>query len=116
MTLYEKMFTSTVKLNQTIVSDGEGGTTVTYTESEEFNAAITLDNSVQAAIAQKDGVKGIYNITTSVDMPLKHGDIIKRVDNGKTYRVTGKENMTPSVATFHFYTVKGEEWEVPDDE
>ena len=117
--LVEAMYVSVVKLDETSVPDGEGGFNVGYVEGAPFSAAITLDTTVAAsiatAIAQKSDVKGTYNITTPINAKLKFGDIIKRVDDGKIFRVTGKENTTPTISTFQFNTVKAEEWELPNE-
>lgn len=117
--LVEAMYVSVVKLDETSVPDGEGGFSVEYVEGAPFSAAITLDTTVAAsiatAIAQKSNVKGTYNITTPKNAKLKFGDIIKRVDDGKIFRVTGKENTTPTISTFQFNTVKAEEWELPNE-
>lgn len=113
--LVEAMYVSVVKLDETSVPDGEGGFSVEYVEGAPFSAAITLDASIATAIAQKSDAKGTYNITTPKNAKLKFGDIIKRVDDRKIFRVTGKENTTPTIATFQFNTVKGEEWELPNE-
>lgn len=117
--LIEAMYTDVVKLDETSVPDGEGGFITEYIEGAVFKAAITLDTTVAAsiadAIAQKDVVRSTYNVTTPITAKLKFGDIIKRVDDAKIFRVTGKENTTPTVATFQFNTVKAEEWELPNE-
>ena len=113
--LIEAMYVNVVKLDPKSVSDGEGGFITEYIEGAPFSAAITYDNSVTTAIAQKDTAKAVFNITTPINAKLTYGDIIKRVEDGKTFRVTGRENTTPNVATFRFKTVKGEEWELPNE-
>ena len=113
--LISAMYVDVVKLDSKSVSDGEGGFVTEYIEGAPFTAAITLDTSVATAIAQKDTAKGVFNITTPINAKLVYGDIIKRVEDGKIFRITGKENTTPKVATFQFNTVKGEEWELPND-
>lgn len=117
--LIEAMYTNVVKLDETSVSDGEGGFTVTYKAGAPFKAAITLDTTVAAsiseAIAQKAEVRGTYNVTTPLNAKLKFGDIIKRVSDDKVFKITGKENTTPTVSSFQFNTVKAEEWEPPNE-
>ena len=117
--LIEAMYTDVVKLDETSAPDGEGGFITEYVEGAAFKAAITLDTTVAAsiadAIAQKDVVRSTFNITTPITAKLKFGDIIKRLEDGKVFRITGKENTTPAIATFQFNTVKGEEWELPHE-
>lgn len=113
--LVESMYVDCIKMTESSVSDGQGGFVTEYTEGAMFKAAISLDDSIQTAIANKDSVKAMYTVTTPINAKLKFGDIIKRVKDGVIFRITGKENNTPTIATFQFNTVKAEEWELPDE-
>ena len=113
--LIDRMYVDVVRIDEVSVSDGEGGFITEYVEGAPFTAAIAFDGSVSTAIAQKNGAKGSYKITTPYNAKLKYGDIIKRVEDGKMFLITGKENSTPRVATFSFNVVQAEEWEKPND-
>lgn len=99
----------------TEVSDGEGGNTNTYTASQTFLASVTTVNRSQEKSAEKMVPKSTYNITTPRDVTLKYHDIIRRVDDGKVFRITsnGDDMKTPATSTLKFTQVTGEEWELP---
>jgi hypothetical protein len=52
---YISMTGGCVMIDRQTVSDGLGGVKVNYVEGAEFDAAITLSNSIQAQIAEKQG-------------------------------------------------------------
>lgn len=99
-------------LEKTRTSDGEGGWTTRWFDSIKFNAAIVLDASMNARIAEADGVMGIYTVTTESNVPLDFHDAFRRVSDGKTFRITKVNDSTPSVATFQFNQYQAEEWEL----
>lgn len=92
--------------------DGEGGFITEWIESVIFNAAITFDNSIQAKIAESQGVKSLYSVIVPKNAKLEYHDVIKRVSDGKIFRITsdGDDEVTPSRATFQFSKVSAEEW------
>lgn len=104
-------------MDKSHVSDGEGGYTITWTQSEAtFKAALRFDNSVQAKRAQAEGVSDIYTIITDRSIDLEHNDVVKRLDGGTTYRVStsGKDNKTPNSAGLNMRAVSAELWVIPD--
>lgn len=94
------------------VSDGEGGFVTEWVDGAEFQAAIVLDNSTEARIAQKQGVTNLYTVTVGVNANLDYHDVFRRVRDGQIFRVTsnGDDKKTPSVASFEFEQVSAEEW------
>ena len=46
------------------VPDGYGGAKVAWVDSINFDAAIILDTSTEARIAEKQGVTNLYTVTT----------------------------------------------------
>lgn len=101
-----------VLLDKTTVSDGVGGYTTTYAEGAEFDAAITLDSSIQAKIAEQQGVTALYTVTTSKALNLQYHDVFKRKSDGKIFRVTsdGDDKRTPPSATLDMRQVSAEEF------
>jgi hypothetical protein len=97
------------------VEDGEGGFIEEYTPGAQFQAAITLDSSTQARIAEHDGVKNLYTVTTSRKVNLQPNKVIRREKDQKTFRITndGSDNETPSIAKLDMRQVAAEEWEIP---
>ena len=94
--------------------DGEGGYTTEWYEGAEFEAAITLDSSIQAQIAEAQGVRGIYTVTVKKQVRMDYHDVFKRLSDGETFRVTSKDDQaTPNSANLNARTVRAEEWEVP---
>ena len=99
-------------LDKVRVSDGEGGFTTSWQEGAEFDAAIVKDTSLEARIAEKDGLTNTYTVTTSVNAALDFHDVFKRLSDSQVFRVTsnGDDKRTPSVASFQFEQVTAEEW------
>lgn len=99
-------------LDKVRVSDGEGGFTTSWQEGAEFDAAIVKDTSLEARIAEKDGLTNTYTVTTSANAALDFHDVFKRLSDGQVFRVTsnGDDKRTPSVASFQFEQVTAEEW------
>lgn len=104
-------------LDKRTVSDGLGGYISTYTEGAEFDAAITLDTSMQARTAEKQGVTALYTVTTSKAMNLQYHDIFKRKSDNKIFRVTsdGDDKHTPPSATLDMRQVSAEEYTLPSN-
>lgn len=115
MSLISKSMKDCELLEVTEVSDGEGGSTNTYTVLQTFPASITTTNRSQEKSAEKAVSKSTYNITTPRDVTLKYHDIIRRVDDDKVFRITsdGDDMKTPTTSTLKFTQVTGEEWELP---
>lgn len=112
MSLIDKAMTDVVAMEKTRVSDGEGGFIVDWVDGVAFQAAITFDTSMESRIAQKQGVTSRYTITTSKNAKLEYHDVIKRLNDGKVFRVTsdGDDKQTPKSASFQFLQVTAEEW------
>lgn len=110
--LIDAFKTPCVMLDKVRVSDGEGGFTTSWQEGAEFEAAIVKDTSLEARIAEKDGLTNTYTVTTSVNAALDFHDVFKRLSDDQVFRVTsnGDDKRTPSVASFQFEQVTAEEW------
>lgn len=117
MSLLDNAFEDFTIINKSKVPDGEGGFITTWTEGAEFSAASRLDNSTVAKIAQAQGVTAVYTIITRKNLTLEFHDVIKRVRDGKIFRVTsdGDDKRTPSTATLDMRSVSAEEWSLPND-
>lgn len=93
--------------------DGEGGFITRWEEGAEFKASITFDTSMQARIADKQGVSSLYTVTTAKNAKLEFHDVLKRLSDGKIFRITsdGDDKQTPARAVFGQYLqVSAEEW------
>ena len=113
MSLLTKSMETVNLMEKTRRPDGEGGFITEWTEGTEFQASITFDSSLQARIADKDGVTSLYTITTGKNAKLEYHDVLKRKRDGKVFRITsdGDDKQTPSSAMFGQYLqVTAEEW------
>lgn len=112
MSLIDDFKTECVMIEKTRVPDGEGGFTTTWAEGAKFQAAIVFNNSMEARVAEKQGVTNLYTVTTDRNANLEYHDVFRRLSDGKIFRVTsdGEDAKTPDVATFAFSRVSAEEW------
>lgn len=112
MSLIDDFKTDCVLMEKTRQPDGEGGFVTTWTEGAKFQAAIVFNNSMEARVAEKQGVTNLYTVTTDRNAGLEYHDVFKRLSDGKIFRVTsdGEDAKTPEVATFAFSQVSAEEW------
>lgn len=112
MSLLNKSMTKCVFLDKTKTPDGEGGYINIWTEGAQFEAAITFDTSIEARMAEKQGVKSLYTVTTNTGVPLEYHDVFRSNEDDKIFRVTsdGDDKRTPKVASFQFLQVTAEEF------
>ena len=118
MSLLDEFMSETGKcviLDKRTASDGLGGYTPPYVEGAEFEAAITLDTSIQARTAEKQGVTALYTVTTRKAMNLQYHDIFRRSSDNKVFRVTsdGDDKKTPASASLDMRQVSAEEYTLP---
>lgn len=97
-------------MDKTTRPDSYGGVITEWTEGAEIKAAIVFDNSLQARVAEKQGVNDIYTIATEKNVVLRFHDIIKRDSDGKYFRATsnGDDNKTPRSAGLNMRVVTAE--------
>lgn len=112
MSLLSEQMETCVFLNKQKVADGYGGYTTTWAEGVEFNAAITFDTSIEARLADANGVKSRYTVTTSKAFTLEYHDVFRRERDGKVFRVTsdGDDKYTPASASLDMRQVTAEEF------
>lgn len=117
MSLLSEAMEECVMLDKTTSKDGYGGYDVTWSEGAMFNAAIVLDTSIQARVAEKQGVTGMYTVTTDKALNLQFYDVFRRMSDGKVFRVTSKgdDKKTPGSATLNMRQVSAEEWDLRDE-
>ena len=118
--LYKEALQECVYMNRAIVDSQYGGTKETYTEGAHFFASVYLSNSLEMQRAEKEGVKGIYQITTDKSMRLRYHDVIKRLedkvngDDEVILRITSKDdNATPNSSALNQRVVNAEEFILP---
>lgn len=118
MSLLSEAMTACTMIDKSTVADGYGGFDTVWTDGAEFQAAIVLDSSMQARIAEKEGVTALYTVTTAKSINLQYHDVFRRVSDGKIFRVTsdGDDKHTPESAGLNMRQVSAEEWALHDTE
>jgi len=114
MSLLSEAMDKCVMLDKTTVDDGYGGIKQVYVEGAEFNAAVVFDTSIEARVADKQGVTSLYTVTTNKDITLEYHDVFKRNKDSKIFRVTsdGDDKYTPQSATLNMRQVTAEEFQI----
>lgn len=99
-----------------VQTDGPyGGYVERWEPGATFEGVLVLDDSINAQVAEAQGVTGVYTITFEKTFRLPWHSVFRMVDDpSKTYRVTSRdEKETPSVSPLDLRQVKVEEWEIP---
>lgn len=114
MSLFEEMLEPFVFMDKTRVADGAGGSHVQWQEGAEIQADAHYDSSMQAQIAEGQGVTSVYKIYTHTGVHLEYHDVLKRVRDGKIFRITSdaSERTTPKSANIDISVVNAEKWEL----
>lgn len=117
MALFEDFYEPCALMEKKRVSDGEGGWITQWVEGIEFEAAIVMDSTLQARVAESEGMSSVYTVTTQHNINFDFHDVFKRLRDGKTFRVTSDQDdkKTPDVASFSFEQVTAEAWEIPSE-
>lgn len=116
MSLLDEQMESCVLLDRTTAPDGYGGIVTEWRDGAEFDAAIVLDSSMQARVAQVQGVTAVYTVTTRRAVNLQYHDAFRRASDGKIFRVTsdGDDKKTPGSSFLDMRQVSAEEWSLPN--
>lgn len=112
MSLLEDAFEPCVFCVPAKVPDGYGGWMQTWTDGAGFDAAIVYNNGLQAKIAEAQGVKSLYTVTTQKSLTLEFHDVFRRLRDGLVLRVTsdGTDNKTPPSAGLNMRQVSAEQY------
>lgn len=115
MSLIDEMKTTCKMMDKVTIPDGQGGFITRWVEGASFQAAIIKDSTLNARIAEKEGVTEVYTITVGSSVSLDFHDVFKRTSDNTVFRVMSNktDSTTPSVASFTFGQVTAEKWEIP---
>lgn len=118
MSLIDDFTSKCVMQDKVSVSDGYGGFKPSWKDGAKFDAAITLDSSIQARIAEHEGVTALYTVTTKKNINLQYHDVFKRLSDSKVFRVSsdGDDKATPKSANINIRQVSAEEWSLPQEQ
>lgn len=112
MSLLSDAMETCVLMDKRTEADGYGGYRTTYVAGASFQAAIVFDTSIQARVAEKQGVTSLYTVTTPRALTLEYHDVFKRLRDNKIFRVTsdGDDKYTPASTALDMRQVTAEEW------
>ncbi len=110
MSLLDESMTTCTLMDRTTVSDGYGGYTNVWKDGAEISVAIVLNNSIEARVADAQGVTDLYTVTTRKNINLQYGQVFRRESDGKYFRVTsnGDDMKTPTSASLNMRQVSAE--------
>lgn len=94
-------------LNKISNSDGLGGIEFIYMEGAKFKGVITIESNTETRIAEQQGLKSIYTLSTSKGIQIDFGDLIKSED--KVYKVVSVKN---ELQTPHFSNLDLQQYEL----
>lgn len=114
MSLLDDAFEACNIINVTKVADGYGGFKKSYVSGAPFDAAIVYNTSLEAKVAEKQGVTALYTVTTRRNVNLEYHDLFMRAKDNKVFRVTtdGDDNLTPKSANLDMRQVSAEEYNI----
>ena len=118
MSLLEEAYEEYTIVNKVKESDGYGGIKITWTDGAKIQGAIVFNTSLQARVAQAQGVSSVYTLTTKKDVVLEFHDVLRRTRDQKIFRITsdGDDKFTPKSASLDMRQVNCEEWQIPAEE
>ena len=114
-TLMDSMAEPCVMLDKKTVETPTGYKSV-WVDGVTFYAVIRKDSTMEARIAEKQGVTELYTVAVSKGMPLDVHDVFRRKADGKTYRITSNiaDSKTPDVSPLKMGSVTAERWDLPN--
>ncbi len=118
MSLLEEYMEDCTMIDKIHVEDGYGGFINKWVPGAKFKAAIVKETSDNAKIAEAEGTKGIYTVTTTKNVNLQFHEVFQRDSDKKIFRCTtdGDDVKTPDSATLDMRQVNAEEWVLTNDE
>lgn len=117
MSLLDEFKSTCTFLEKKRTPDGEGGFFTEWTEGAKFPAAIVLNTSIEAQIAEKQALTNFYTVTTGKSVILEYHDVFRRGYDKKVFRVTsdGSDKYTPESSALDMRQVTAEEYDLPHD-
>ena len=112
MSLIDCMMVPCVFMEKKSKPEGSGGQDTTWSEGEPLMAAIIRNTSTEARIAEASGTVEMYTVTVSRSVHLKYHAVIKRLSDGKTFRITSDnaEVRTPLCTALDIAQSTAEAW------
>ena len=115
--LIQDQITSCCFMNKVIANDGYGGFKTVWTEGATFDAVITENSSIEAAIAGLTEQQTFYGVKVRRIVPLEHHSVFKRISDGKLFRIRRSDALNaPSFSALDMKTLDAEEFEFTSDD
>ena len=116
MSLLDEMKTACTMIDKRTIPDPAGGFSPEWVDGASFEATIIKNQSLEARIAEKDGLKSVYTVVVDKGIPLSFHDIFRREEDGQIFRVTSdiKDSEAPARSTVPIGKVTAEEYVLPD--
>lgn len=114
MSLIDEMMTPCAYMQKVKESDGEGGLITTWEQGATFDACVVIENSTLGMIAEALKENKTYRITFNQNVTLEKGDVIKRLNDGATFKITSEsvDISSPSVSSLNIAQVTAERWDL----
>lgn len=114
MSLLDSIMESCTMQDRVTTNDGVLGFVSTWKDGAAFQAAIIKDSSMEARVAEKQGVTEVFTVVTEKGMALEYHDVFRRNSDGQIFRVTSnqKDSEAPDASTVKIGKVTAERWEL----
>lgn len=110
MSLLDDFARPCVLMEKQRTDDPAGGWTTQWVEGAEFLNYQALDTSMEARIAEKEGVTSLYSALVDKYVPIEYNDYFKDLELGETFRVTSNpaEKQAPASSSLplKFFTAE----------
>ena len=116
MNLIESMMENCCILNHIREDDPYGSSVDYWADGATFQAAIIKNNTTEATIAERQGVKEIFTVVTRKGFTLEYHDVFRRLSDQQLFRVTSnsKDSEAPNASTVRIAKVTAEKWVMTD--
>lgn len=100
MSLLDDFARTCVLMEKKRTPDGAGGYITAWKEGAGFLNYQSLDTSMEARRAEKEGVTSVYSALVNKTVPIEYNDYFRDTSTGNTYRVTSnpEERAAPRSA------------------
>lgn len=110
--IMDEKSTKCTVLEKTRIPDGEGGWSTSWVDGLSFDAVIEHSSTIEARVAESEGMTSTFTVWTDRSMPLDFHDVFRRESDGQVFRVTsqGGDEQSPDSASFSLTHVSAERW------
>lgn len=116
MSLIDCMKSPCVFVEKKRTPDGSGGFKTEWVDGKRFDAAIVRDTSTEARIAEAARTVEAYTVTVARSVHLEYHAVIKRLSDGKTFRITSDNEgkKAPVCSTLDLAQSTAEAWRLTE--